>query len=221
MLAAAGVLFWAPWDSGGGQQGTQPAGDVVGSTAVVPSTDPAPPAADAAQPGAPSGPSTHVVDGAIVPVRITIPAIGVDTTVEHRGTVRSTNPFTGQVVDAYGVPVSMRTTSWWSDGPKPGSGQMAVVLGHTQVGGYGAFNDLGKLRAGQPFTLRAANGDTLRLQVLGSPVTGLDKATSALADTLAHHPAGAAVALVTCGGAFDEKARQSEDNTVVFASVVH
>ena len=44
--------------------------------------------------------------------------------------------------------------------------------------------------------------------------------TSALADTLNRHPAGAAVALVTCGGRFDEDADASKDNVVVFASLV-
>lgn len=207
MLAAAGLLFWGPWRSNADSYGL-PGGNAT--VAAAPST----------VPGGPAGQAARVVNGPIVPTRISIPAIGVNTTVEHRGTVRSKNPFTGQEVTAFGVPGSMRTTSWWSDGPEPGSGQMAVILGHTQVGGYGVFNDLGRLRPGSPLTLSAANGDTLRLQVLGAPVTGLDKATSALANTLDHHPAGAAVALVTCGGQFDQAAHASEDNVVVFASLV-
>jgi hypothetical protein len=210
MLAAAGLLVWGPWRSGAADNAS------VGGSASSVGTAPA------AAPGARTpGETTRFVDGPIVPTHVSIPAIGVNTTVEHRGTVRTKNAFTGQQVTAFGVPTSMRTTSWWSDGPEPGSGQMAVILGHTQVGGYGVFNRLGQLRAGAPLTLRAANGDTLRLQVLGAPVTGLDKATSALADTLNGHPAGADVALVTCGGTFDRQAGASEDNVVVFASVVH
>jgi hypothetical protein len=214
MLAAAGLLFWGPWRSGADdqQQTTSNA-----APAAAPSAAPG----GSTGSGAAAGRATRSVDGPIVPTRIAIPAIGVNTSVEHRGTVRAKNAFTGQLVDAYGVPTSMRTTSWWSDGPEPGSGQMAVILGHTQVGGYGVFNKLGRLQPGAPLTLQAANGDTLRLQVLGRPVTGLDKSTSALADTLNGHPAGADVALVTCGGAFDEQADASEDNVVVFASVVH
>lgn len=204
LLVAAGLLVWGPWRTDGQGQG-QAAGD----------------AATAAAPAAGGGQASgRLVDGPIVPTRIAIPAIGVNTTVEHRGTIRSKNAFTGQEVTAFGVPTSMRTTSWWSDGPEPGSGQMAVILGHTQVGGYGVFNKLGSLQPGSPLTLRDANGDTLRLQVLGRPVTGLDKATSALADTLDNHPAGAAVALVTCGGQFDRSLGASQDNIVVFASVV-
>jgi hypothetical protein len=52
------------------------------------------------------------------------------------------------------------------------------------------------------------------------PDRSVTRSTSALADALNGHPAGADVAFVTCGGKFDPQAKQSEDNTVVFASVV-
>ena len=197
-LAAAGVLFWAPWHKAGSYLvGSPDAGS--GDPAV---TAPANPAA-----------------AAIVPARLEIPAIGVDTTVESRGTTHYRNPFTGQTVEGYGVPESMLTTSWWSDGPRPGSGRMAVILGHEQPGGPGVFNRLDQLRPGDAVVLRNSDGTALNLRVLGSPVTGLDKATSALADLLNHHPAGADVALITCGGQFDDAARASEDNEVVFAGL--
>jgi hypothetical protein len=212
VAAGLGLLLWSPWAAGrpaASQAAVAP--QVARPAAVAPST--APPAG-AVSPAAATGP--------IVPSRLQIPAIGVDAPVEHRGTVRTRNPFTGQVVDGYGVPDSMRTTSWWSDGPRPGSGRMAVILGHEQVGGgYGVFNRLHQARPGNTATLTDAHGAVLRLRVLAAPLTGLDKSTSALADALDHHPAGADVAFVTCGGAFDPKARQSEDNTVVFATAVH
>ncbi|WP_448625727.1 hypothetical protein [Geodermatophilus sp. URMC 64] len=63
-------------------------------------------------------------------------------------------------------------------------------------------------------------GAVLRLRVLGEPLTGLDKATSALADALNGRPPDADVALVTCGGEFDRAAGASEENEVVFATVV-
>jgi hypothetical protein len=97
---------------------------------------------------------------------------------------------------------------------------MAVVLGHAQEGGYAVFNRLAELRPGDRVALAAGDGSVLTLEVLGAPVTGLDKATSALSDALNGHPEGADLALVTCGGEFDDDAGASEDNTVVFASVV-
>ena len=202
LAAALAAVVWYGHTSGGA------ADEPAGGTAA---------AGEVAAPG----PGEWAAEGAIVPSRLVIPAIGVDAEVESRGTVQYDNPFTGQQVDGYGVPESMSTTSWWSDGPQPGSGQMAVVLGHEDAGGGSAvFDDLTELRAGDEVRLRAGDGGTLRLQVLGSPVTGLDKATSALADTLNGHPEGADVALVTCGGEFDSDAGASEENTVVFASVV-
>jgi Sortase domain len=158
--------------------------------------------------------------GAVVPARLAIPAIGVDTPVESRGTVTYEHPFTGQRVDGYGVPESMATTSWWSDGPQPGSGGMAVVLGHQQDGGDAVFNRLHELRDGDEVRFQDAAGTVLRLAVLGAPVTGLDKASSALSDVLNGHPADADVALVTCGGEFDDSAGTSTENTVVFATVI-
>jgi Sortase domain len=149
-----------------------------------------------------------------------IPAIDVDAAVESRGTERYRNSFTGQRVDGYGVPRSMWTTAWWSDGPQPGSGQMAVMLGHAQAAGGAVFDDLAHLRPGDEVLLVDDAGAVQHLQVLADPLTGLDKSTSALADALNGHPAGADVALVTCGGEFDEDAGASVDNDVVFATVV-
>ncbi|KQS68693.1 class F sortase [Modestobacter sp. Leaf380] len=157
----------------------------------------------------------------LVPAALSVPAIGVEAPVEQRGTVQYENPFTGDPVSGYGVPESMQTTSWWSDGPQPGSGQMAVLLGHDVPGEEaGVFDDLGELRPGDAVVLTAADGTQLQLQVLQAPLTGLDKSTSDLSDALNGHPDGADVALVTCGGEYDESAGASEENVVVFAAVV-
>jgi sortase (surface protein transpeptidase) len=170
-------------------------------------------------PGASPAPANSGAS-AIVPAGLSIPSIGVDTVVESRGTVTYDNPFTGQTVAGYDVPDSLGTASWWSDGPQPGSGQMAVVLGHQQSGGEAVFNRLAELRPGDQILLRDGGGAVLTLEVLGDPLTGLDKATSALSDALNGHPADADVALVTCGGEFDDAAGTSTMNTVVFATVV-
>ncbi|MCF6509776.1 class F sortase [Blastococcus sp. MG754426] len=163
--------------------------------------------------------SEQAAAGPVEPAWLAIPAIGVDAPVEHRGTVTYENPFTGRTVEGYGVPESMLTTSWWSDGPAPGSGRMAVVLGHQQDGGDAVFDRLHELRPGDEVVLRDAVGAALRLTVLAEPLTGLDKATPALSDALNGHPAEADLALVTCGGEFDDAAGTSTDNTVVFATV--
>jgi hypothetical protein len=225
MAAGAGLLLWSPWrggtaaDQAAAGPRTVQAAAPIGTTAPGGETTGAQSPARAHSPA--GGHSPAAAAGPIVPKRLSIPRISLNAAVESRGTHRYTNPFTGQAVTGYGVPKSMRTVSWWSDGPRPGSGQMAVILGHTQVGGYGAFNKLTRLREGNAVTLTSTNGSVLHLKVVGAPLTGLAKSTSALADALNGHPPGADVALVTCGGLFDEAAGQSEDNDVVFATVVH
>jgi hypothetical protein len=159
-------------------------------------------------------------EGPIRPARLQIPVIGVDATVEAHGTVQYDNAFTGKKVQGYGVPKSMWTTSWWSDGPQPGSGQMAVILGHAQAAGGAVFDHLAHLPPGDAVLLAVAGGAVQHLLVLGDPVTGLDKTTPALAHVLNSHPRDADVALVTCGGRFDRAAGASEDNEVVFATIV-
>ena len=229
VVAGAAVLLTQLVGRPGQAAGPAPAGAAASSSMAAPSATPAPsssapvapttpaatsPAPSSAPSAAPSSPEVRAAGGAVVPTRLAIPAIDVDATVETRGTTTYTNPFTGADVAGYDVPTDLDNTSWWSDGPAPGSGRMAVVLGHS---GPGVFDRLTELHAGDEVTLRSTDGELLRLTVLGEPVTGLDKATSALAETLNAHPADAAVALVTCGGEFDRSAEASEDNTVVFA----
>jgi hypothetical protein len=204
LLAGGAVLFWMYG---------RPAADAAPASAP-PSATEGPSQASAPPAG------TVPADGPIVPVRLTIPAIDVDAAVESRGTVQYENAFTGRPVTGFGVPESMATTSWWSDGPQPGSGQMAVVLGHENDAGPAVFDRLHELRPGDRLTMTDADGAVLTLEVMGEPLTGLDKATSALSDALNGHPAGAGLALVTCGGEYDPEAQASEDNTVVFAAVV-
>jgi hypothetical protein len=204
VVLAAGLallLVYTSRPDGGAASTAAPAGDTAPQLAPLPADAP-------------------IATGPITPARLQIPAIGVDTTVEPRGTVQYDNPFTGQQVDGYGVPQSMWTTSWWSDGPQPGSGGMAVVLGHAQAAHGAVFDHLADLSPGDEVLLVDGSGAVMHLQVLAAPITGLDKSTSALADTLNGHPAQADVALVTCGGDFDEDAGASEDNDVVFATRV-
>lgn len=95
------------------------------------------------------------------------------------------------------MPESLGTAAWWSDGPQPGRGRWPSS---SNTGGPAVFSRLHALRPGDQVPFRDAGGAVLTLQVLEEPLTGLDKATSALSDALNGHPADADVALVTCGG---------------------
>ncbi|OFV78605.1 class F sortase [Rhodococcus erythropolis] len=179
----------------------------------------------AAEPSSQAAVSVSVVppkgDGGIVPNRILIPDIGVNAVVEPKGTVDEYAPFLDQMVPSFGVPDDIADTTWWSDGPKPGSTGMAIILGHTQVGGGEAvFDDISLLREGQRFSLTSESGETVEFAVT-RVVQNISKSDpEALNKTLSEAPSVSALALVTCGGEFDSKRDASAENIVVFADGV-
>jgi Sortase domain len=155
----------------------------------------------------------------IVPSHLYVPAIGVNTTVIPKPTEMDNDPFLNKTVPSFGVPDDMFTTTWWSSGPRPGSRGLAVMLGHTQIGGYGVFNKLANLKPGEAIGV-TRNNTTLRFSVLAVH-TGISKRDpTALQTLLANHPPQARLALLTCSGNFNQGFRESAENTVVFAKLV-
>lgn len=155
----------------------------------------------------------------IVPNHLFVPAINVNTRVIPKPTEMDNDPFLNKTVPSFGVPDDMYTTTWWSSGPQPGGRGMAVVLGHTQIGGYGVFNNLGKLKAGDPIGV-ARGTTTLKFDVIAVHTGVSKKDPTALQTLLANHPPQARLALLTCSGYFNQSYRESAANTVVFARLV-
>lgn len=137
------------------------------------------------------------------------------------GTVMSYAPFLGQEVPSFGISDGMETTTWWSDGPKPGSDGMAVIWGHTQIGGgFGVFNDIGRLSPGQEIEVSPMEKVAPTHFSVAKIVAGISKSDqSALNAVLENAPSGTGLALVTCGGEFDPQRSASEENIVVFAAL--
>lgn len=154
------------------------------------------------------------------PDRIMVPRLDIDAKVTPAGTTFSDDPFLGRVVESFGVPADMRSTTWWSEGPEPGSGGLAVILGHTQIGGgYGVFNDIGTLRSGDRIDVTGRDRSTSFL--VRDVISGIDKRDPGrLSQVLSEHAETAGIALITCGGLFDADRRASEDNIVVIAERV-
>jgi sortase (surface protein transpeptidase) len=210
LLVLAAVSLTAAWQL---HQRTQEhlaavRGDNPADVVLVPSAAVPPSAAPSAAP-----------DRSLRPTHVYVPAIHVDTAVIAKPTQRTKDPFLSRTVASFGVPDDMYTTTWWSSGPHPGSGAMAVLLGHTQVGGYGVFNELGALPDGARVTITGA-GNPLQFQVIAVR-TGISKTDPyALRNALTAHPADAALALITCSGTFDRNYDQSTENTVAFAKLL-
>ncbi|MFD5694416.1 class F sortase [Streptomyces rubiginosohelvolus] len=97
------------------------------------------------------------------PVRIRIPAIGldqplIDLRVQQDGRL--------------GVPDEPETIGWWSDGPRPGGPGATVVVGHVDsANGHGAFHGLSMLDPGDKVSLVRDDRSTVTLHDPGpSPV---------------------------------------------------
>ncbi|MCP9621149.1 class F sortase [Nocardia otitidiscaviarum] len=154
------------------------------------------------------------------PDRIVVPRLGIDADVTPAGTIVAYDPFLGRQVDSFGVPADMRSTTWWSEGPEPGSQGLAIILGHSQIGGgYGVFNDIGSLRPGD--RVEVAGSASSAGFLVREVISGVSKRDPhRLSSVLSDHANTAGIALVTCGGSFDPDRRVSEDNVVVIAELM-
>lgn len=122
------------------------------------------------------------------PVRVRIPALGVDAPVvpvhaPHHTLVPPSDPF---------------ELGWWADGAEPGARHGAVLIaGHTVHNGRGALNPLGTLAPGARVVVRTSNGERLRYQA--RTVRTFTKGTIAeKAERLFDQSGPSRLVLVTC-----------------------
>jgi len=145
------------------------------------------------------------------PVRIEIPAIGVDAPVMRLGL---NTDGTVQV-----PPLADHNLTGWYDGSvTPGQDGSSVILGHVDnYTGVSVFYSLKNLRSGNRVTVIRADGSMATFVV-----DGTQKVAKAAFPTTAvygnvPYPA---LRLVTCGGPFDSATGQYLDNIVVYAHLI-
>jgi sortase (surface protein transpeptidase) len=159
-----------------------------------------------ASPSTTAGP---LLMAASVPVRVQIPAIGVDSPLIDLGL---------QADGTMEVPAEGFPAGWFTGAPTPGEQGPAVLAGHVDWGGSpGVFYDLRNVVAGDEITVSRADGSTAVFRV--SEVGQYSKdafPTAAVYADLDH----AGLRVITCGGDFDHAAHSYEDNTVVFADLI-
>jgi sortase (surface protein transpeptidase) len=140
------------------------------------------------------------------PLRVTIPAIGVDSDLAELG------------VDAQGAlvpPVDFAQAGWFAAGPVPGDVGPAVLAGHVDsYRGPAVFFRLEELRPGDRVRVERSDGRTVEFAV--TRVAEYPKDRFATGEVYGP-TADAQLRLVTCGGAFDRSRRSYLDNVVVFA----
>lgn len=216
-LMAAGVLLLGGIGvSGLGQPSRTPPTITVPSQAAPVRTRPprhhkAPsPRARPAPP--PMRPADTRAMAASAPVRLSIPAIGVNAGVIGLG------------ADAEGralVPPLTRpeVTSWFDEGPAPGQVGPAAVYGHvdTAVTGPAVFYRLGDLVAGDLVTVARADRERAVFQVYRVAEFPKDAfpTMAVYGDT-----AGPELRLITCGGTYDAASGGYDDNIVAYARLI-
>jgi sortase (surface protein transpeptidase) len=142
------------------------------------------------------------------PVRVRVPAIGVDSAIVDIG------------VDAAGAlvpPATTDVTGWFAAGPAPGAVGPALLAAHVDSrAGPGVFFRLVDLRPGDEVTVDRADGTSVVFVVVGTTRV----AKTAFPTDLVYSPLPVpALRLVTCGGSFDRSARSYRDNLIVDAAL--
>jgi sortase (surface protein transpeptidase) len=144
-----------------------------------------------------------------IPVRIFIPAIGVNTSLIPLGLNRDRT---------VRVPRSFASVGWFRPGPEPGESGAAVILGHVDSkSGPGAFYRLRALRRGDIIKITPRTGQRLRFVVIGSRAVPKKRFPTKLIYRKTGWPA---LRLITCDGRFDSSTGHYVDNYVVFARLI-
>ncbi|MDP9093736.1 MAG: class F sortase [Actinomycetota bacterium] len=167
----------------------------------------------------PAGPAASLAPGngqlvlsSSTPMRLSIPALGVSSTLLELGL----NPDgTAQVPPLNDV----SQAGWYRFSPTPGAAGSAVMLGHIDSATYGSgvFYRLGALTPGDEVDVTRADGTTAVFRV--DRVAEYPK--SSFPTQLVYGPTNyPSLRLVTCGGAYDSQAHSYLDNIVAYTSLV-
>jgi Sortase domain len=141
------------------------------------------------------------------PVGLTIGAIGVRAPIVPVGVEAGSSHVQ--------VPSDVHVVGWYRFGPSPGAGGSAVLLGHVDswTQGPGVFFRLRDLEPADVIRVTFANGSESSFRV----VARRSYPKSGLPGGLFEREGPSFLALVTCGGSFDQATRSYSDNVVVFA----
>jgi sortase (surface protein transpeptidase) len=139
------------------------------------------------------------------PLRVTIPAIGVDAALMPVGL----KPDGAMQTPDFGL------AAWYSPGPRPGEPGPSVLVAHVDSAANGpdVFFRLRDLAAGDEVVVH------YRTSAVTFVVTGKEQAakTALPANKIWNGATAPVLRLITCGGAFDRAARSYLDNVIVYA----
>jgi len=142
-----------------------------------------------------------------LPVTLTIPSIGVQTSLIHLGLTAD---------GTLQVPQSTAVAGWYTGSPRPGAVGSAVIAGHIDSRtGPGVFFRLSSLRPGDRVYVRRADGTLAVFRVTAVRQFPKDSFPTSAVYGPAPDPE---VRLITCGGTFDPQLGSYLGNTIVYAA---
>lgn len=146
--------------------------------------------------------------GSSVPVRLRIPAIGVDTPVMRLG-LASDGSVQVPPIEAHD------RAGWYEHSPAPGQTGPSVILGHVTVGSYGdgVFRRMEELRRGDRIVARLENGGSAEFAVTSVRTVSKDDFPTEAVYGNVNRPE---LRLITCGG--PRTGAGYRDNVIVFAA---
>lgn len=143
-----------------------------------------------------------------VPLRLRVPAIGVDQVVTPVGVAAD-----GQL----DVPDDAASVSWYRFGPGPAEPGSSVLAGHVDYDGReGVFWRLDEVEVGQRIEVTSATG----VDAFTVSATRRYAKTALPLDALFDRDGPSRLVLITCGGSFDRAASSYRDNVVVIAEPI-
>lgn len=143
------------------------------------------------------------------PVRLSIPAIGVNASFVELGLAPN---------NEIEIPKGYKEVGWYIHGPTPGELGPAIVLGHVDSRlGPAVFFSLGQLEPGDTIDIERQDGSTAIFRV--------DKLerypqSSFPTDLVYGDINHAGLRLITCSGSYDRESKRYDSNLVVYASLV-
>ncbi len=163
---------------------------------------------------APSGPAVLPVSMATTaeaasPTWLTVPALGIRTSLIHLGVTKS---------GTLQVPATTTVAGWFTGSPRPGAVGAAVIAGHVDSRtGVGIFFWLRTLRPGDRIYVGRADGTMAVFAVTNVQMYAKDKfPTTAVYGSVPD----AELRLITCGGIFDRVTGSYLSNVVVYARLI-
>lgn len=146
------------------------------------------------------------------PVRLIIPSIGVNASVEHVGILNN-----GDLATPTASPWT--DVGWYVSGPQPGQQGSAVIDGHLdRPGGYPAiFWNLRYMHVGDIVTVMSASGKSLRFQV--TRVASYAPNAAPIQEIFGNG-GGTYLNLITCAGDWIPSQHQTTLRLVVYTTLV-